>query len=94
LLWSGDAGALRGAELFARPGWIGLRRHPGPLATVSYGTRDLPSWIGDWLQEALPPAAGTLIHSRLTKYLSNPPVSRLAGHLEPGRARSRVPVSC
>jgi NAD(P)-dependent dehydrogenase (short-subunit alcohol dehydrogenase family) len=94
LLWSGDAAALRGAELFARPGWIGLRRHPGPLATVSYGTRELPSWIGDWLQEALPSAAGTLIHSRLTKYLSSPPVSRLAGHLEPGRARSRAPVSC
>src|SRR2546421_8699361 len=30
LLWSGDAGPLRGAEMFARPGWIGVRSHPGP----------------------------------------------------------------
>jgi len=50
LLWSGDASALRGAELLARPGWIGLRSHPGPAATASYGTSAAPSWIGDWLR--------------------------------------------
>jgi NAD(P)-dependent dehydrogenase (short-subunit alcohol dehydrogenase family) len=49
LLWSGDASALRGAELVARPGWIGIRSHPGPAATASYGTSAIPSWIGDWL---------------------------------------------
>jgi hypothetical protein len=54
LLWSGDAGALRGAELLARRGWIGLRSHPGPAATASYGTSAIPPWIGDWLREAAP----------------------------------------
>jgi NAD(P)-dependent dehydrogenase (short-subunit alcohol dehydrogenase family) len=55
LLWSGDTTALRGAELFARDGWIGLRAHPAPLATVSYGTPALPAWIGDWLRESVSP---------------------------------------
>jgi NAD(P)-dependent dehydrogenase (short-subunit alcohol dehydrogenase family) len=50
LLWSGDASVLRGAELVARPGWIGIRSHPGPAATASYGTSATPSWIGDWLR--------------------------------------------
>jgi hypothetical protein len=52
LLWSGDATALRGAELAARPGWIGLRSHPGPAATASYGTSAIPPWITDWLGES------------------------------------------
>ena len=50
LLWAGDASALRGAELVARPGWIGIRSHPGPAATASYGTSAIPSWIDDWLR--------------------------------------------
>jgi NAD(P)-dependent dehydrogenase (short-subunit alcohol dehydrogenase family) len=54
LLWSGDASALRGAELVACPGWIGIRSHPGPSATVSYGTSATPSWIADWLRESVP----------------------------------------
>jgi NAD(P)-dependent dehydrogenase (short-subunit alcohol dehydrogenase family) len=54
LLWSGDATALRGAELVARPGWIGLRSHPAPSATASYGTSAIPPWITDWLRESRP----------------------------------------
>ena len=54
LLWSGDADALRGAELVARPGWIGARSHPGPAATASYGTSAVPPWITDWLHEVVP----------------------------------------
>ena len=54
LLWSGDATALRGADLVARPGWIGLRSHPAPSATVSYGTSAIPPWITDWLGESRP----------------------------------------
>jgi NAD(P)-dependent dehydrogenase (short-subunit alcohol dehydrogenase family) len=54
LLWSGDASALRGAEMLARPGWIGILSHPGPAATASYGTSAIPSWIGDWLQAVRP----------------------------------------
>ena len=57
LLWSGDATALRGAELVARPDWIGLRSHPAPTATASYGTSALPPWIPDWLRESVPPPA-------------------------------------
>ena len=57
LLWSGDAAALRGAELVARPGWIGLRAHPAPAATACYGTSVLPPWIPDWLRESVPPPA-------------------------------------
>jgi hypothetical protein len=53
MLWSGDTSALRGAEIFARPGWIGLRSHPVPAATASYGTTAIPPWIGDWLREVI-----------------------------------------
>jgi NAD(P)-dependent dehydrogenase (short-subunit alcohol dehydrogenase family) len=52
LLWSGDAVALRGAELVARPGWVGVRSHPGPSATASYGTSAIPPWVSDWLCES------------------------------------------
>jgi len=69
LLWSGDTTALRGAELFARPGWIGLRAHPAPLATASYGTPALPAWIPDWLRETLAPATRPF----LAKYQPSPP---------------------
>ena len=57
LLWSGDAGPLRGAELVARSGWIGARSHPGPTATASYGTSTIPPWITDWLRDVAPLAA-------------------------------------
>ncbi len=67
LLWAGDATALRGAELLARPGWIGLRSHPEPLASVSFGTPDLPSWIGDWLAQAVATAPGTPALSKLAR---------------------------
>jgi NAD(P)-dependent dehydrogenase (short-subunit alcohol dehydrogenase family) len=53
MLWSDDAAALRGAEVVARPGWIGLRSHPGPVATASFGRPALPPWIGDWLRESV-----------------------------------------
>ena len=54
MLWSGDASALRGAEMLARPGWIGIRSHPAPAATASYGTSAIPPWVGDWLRESVP----------------------------------------
>jgi NAD(P)-dependent dehydrogenase (short-subunit alcohol dehydrogenase family) len=55
LLWSGDATAIRGTELVARPGWIGLCSHPAPAATASYGASALPLWIPDWLRESVLP---------------------------------------
>jgi NAD(P)-dependent dehydrogenase (short-subunit alcohol dehydrogenase family) len=54
LVRSDQSNALRGAELFARPGWMGLRSHPGPVATLSHGTTALPAWIDDWLRETIP----------------------------------------
>jgi NAD(P)-dependent dehydrogenase (short-subunit alcohol dehydrogenase family) len=54
LVRSDQSNALRGAELFARPGWMGLRSHPGPVATLSHGTAALPAWIDDWLRETIP----------------------------------------
>ena len=54
LVRSDQSNALRGAELFARPGWMGLRSHPGPVATLSHGTAALPAWIDDWLREPIP----------------------------------------
>lgn len=47
-----DALALRGAELAVRPGWIALRSHPGPMATISYGGGAVPAWADDALRDA------------------------------------------
>jgi hypothetical protein len=39
------AGALSGAELVATPDWIGLRSHPRPAGSISFGGPDLPPWV-------------------------------------------------
>lgn len=44
------AGALSGAELVAATGWLGLRRHPGPSATISFGGPAIPDWLDRALQ--------------------------------------------
>ena len=54
LLRSDQSHVLRGAELFARPGWMGLRSHPGPVASLAHGTTALPAWFDDWLRETIP----------------------------------------
>ena len=56
LVGADDTLALRGAEPVAGRGWIGLRSHPGPTATVSFGGPALPPWINQILsQEIIPP---------------------------------------
>ena len=45
-----DAEALSGAELCVGDGWIGLRSHPAPTATVNYGGPELPAWLDDALK--------------------------------------------
>jgi len=40
-----DAGALSGAELVADAEWIGLRSHPAPAATISFGGPVVPDWV-------------------------------------------------
>lgn len=51
LLSHPDVTPLAGAGLAVREGWIGLRRHPQPIGTVSYGGPTIPSWLDDALRE-------------------------------------------
>ena len=48
-----DAGAapLAGAELVVGPGWLGLRSHPRPLGSITYGGPAVPVWLDDALRE-------------------------------------------
>jgi hypothetical protein len=46
-----DAAALAGAELVVGPGWLGLRSHPRPIGTVTYGGPAVPPWLDVALQE-------------------------------------------
>ncbi len=47
LLAEPEAPPLAGAELVVGPGWLGLRSHPRPLGTVTYGGPEVPDWIDD-----------------------------------------------
>ncbi len=46
-----DAAGLAGAELATGGSWLGLRSHPRPLGTLTYGGPALPAWFDDTLQE-------------------------------------------
>jgi hypothetical protein len=50
LLCSPDAAALSGAELVAGPGWIGLRSHPRPSGSITFGGPGIPAWLDDALR--------------------------------------------
>ncbi|MFI5046061.1 MAG: SDR family NAD(P)-dependent oxidoreductase [Acidimicrobiia bacterium] len=45
LVCSPVTGALSGAELVAHAEWFGLRSHPRPAATVSFGGPAVPGWV-------------------------------------------------
>jgi hypothetical protein len=47
-----DAPALRGAELVVGRGWLGLRSHPGPVASVSFGGPAVPPFLDDVLRQS------------------------------------------
>lgn len=51
LLCSPDAPALSGAELVVGDGWIGLRSHPRPGGSVTFGGPAIPSWLDGTLRE-------------------------------------------
>jgi NAD(P)-dependent dehydrogenase (short-subunit alcohol dehydrogenase family) len=51
LLTHHDATALAGAELAVGAGWIGLRSHPRPVGTVTYGGPSIPEWLDSTLRE-------------------------------------------
>jgi NAD(P)-dependent dehydrogenase (short-subunit alcohol dehydrogenase family) len=53
LVGADDASALAGAELAACEGWIGLRNHPGPVASFSFGNGTIPSWVDAALRQTI-----------------------------------------
>jgi hypothetical protein len=57
LLSDPDAAGLAGAELAVGPGWLGLRSHPRPIGSVTYGGPALPPWLDDVLEEMVGTAA-------------------------------------
>jgi NAD(P)-dependent dehydrogenase (short-subunit alcohol dehydrogenase family) len=46
-----DAGALAGAELVVGGGWVGLRSHPRPGGSVTFGGPDVPLWLDGVLRQ-------------------------------------------
>ena len=40
-----EAPALAGAELVAGAGWVGLRSHPRPTGSITFGGPELPAWF-------------------------------------------------
>ncbi len=50
LLCSPEAPTLSGAELVAGAGWFGLRSHPRPGGTITFGGPDIPSWFDETLR--------------------------------------------
>lgn len=53
LACSPEAPALSGAELAAGPGWIGLRSHPRPGGSITFGGPDVPDWLDATLRGIL-----------------------------------------
>ncbi|HET6875690.1 MAG TPA: hypothetical protein VFH70_12965, partial [Acidimicrobiales bacterium] len=52
LLGRDDNARLAGAELVVGPGWVGLRSHPRPAASVAYPGPAVPEWLDAILAEA------------------------------------------
>jgi hypothetical protein len=50
LVSSPEAPALSGAELVAGPGWFGLRSHPRPSGSITFGGPELPAWFDSTLR--------------------------------------------
>ncbi len=46
-----DASALAGAELVVDHGWLGLRSHPRPIGSITFGLPDLPDWLDATLRQ-------------------------------------------
>jgi hypothetical protein len=49
LLSGGDTTTLAGAELTAGSGWLGLRSHPKPSGSISFGGPGVPEWLDEVL---------------------------------------------
>ncbi|MCP9273013.1 SDR family NAD(P)-dependent oxidoreductase [Mycolicibacterium arenosum] len=55
LVCSPAAADLAGAELVTGAGWFGLRSHPRPIGSISFGGPDVPAWFDDTLREVVAP---------------------------------------
>ncbi|HVA08448.1 MAG TPA: hypothetical protein VNG12_17070, partial [Acidimicrobiales bacterium] len=53
LLGDSEAMALAGAELVLRTGWFGIRSHPRPVGSITYGGPALPEWFDETMEEIL-----------------------------------------
>jgi NAD(P)-dependent dehydrogenase (short-subunit alcohol dehydrogenase family) len=53
LLGNRDARALAGAELAVGAGWLGLRSHPRPIGSITYGGPAIPAWLDMTLREVV-----------------------------------------
>ena len=53
LLGESEATALAGAELAIGAGWLGLRSHPRPIGSITYGGPALPDWLDATLREVV-----------------------------------------
>ncbi len=51
LLSRTEAASLAGAELVAGAGWLGVRSHPRPIGSVTYGGPSVPDWLDSTLRE-------------------------------------------
>ena len=55
LVCSPAAADLTGAELVSGAGWFGLRSHPRPIGSISFGGPAVPAWFDDTLREVVQP---------------------------------------
>ena len=55
LVCSSEAVGLSGAELVTGAGWFGLRSHPRPIGSISFGGPAVPAWFDGALREVVQP---------------------------------------
>ena len=48
-----DGADLSGAELVAASGWVGLRSHPAPAGSITYGGPSVPDWFDGALRQVV-----------------------------------------
>jgi NAD(P)-dependent dehydrogenase (short-subunit alcohol dehydrogenase family) len=51
ILGNPEAAGLAGAELVVSQDWLGLRSHPRPIASITYGGPAVPDWLDSTLRE-------------------------------------------
>jgi len=53
LLANPESAELAGAELAVGDGWLGIRSHPRPIGSITYGGPDVPDWLDAALREII-----------------------------------------